>query len=373
MRVGLVYNLKSHVPVRLNAPVDALAEYDSEETVSAIEAALMASGHEVVRLEADTTLPETLRATKPYICFNIAEGLRGEARESHVPALLEMMGIPYTGSKVMTHALSLDKAMTKRVWRDAGLPTGSFQLFRHADDILDSRLSFPLFVKPVQEGSGMGINARSVVRDEATLRQQVRWVVQNYRQPAIVESYLPGREFTVGMIGNTLLPGERRWEGPRINSGQPFYDSSGFHVLPVLEIDSNVGAGKGVYNTAAKSYIPGEEGAPLYLCPAGILAELETELKSLAVAAFRAINGLDVGRVDFRIGVDGRPVLLEVNTLPGLNPVVSDLCIQASADGLVYNDLVAEILRLAMGRYARERASVIMAVSRDATSDADGL
>jgi len=284
-----------------------------------------------------------------------------------------MLGIPYTGSKVTTHALSLDKAMTKRIWRDAGLPTGSFQPFRHADEALDSRLTFPLFVKPVQEGSGMGINARSVVHDEVGLRQQVRWVVQNYRQPAIVESYLPGREFTVGMIGNALLPGERRWEGPRTSSGQSFYDSSGFHVFPILEIDANVGAGHGVYNTAAKSYVPGEEGAPLYICPAHISAGLEAELKLLAVAAFRAINGLDVGRVDFRLAADGQPVLLEVNTLPGLNPIVSDLCIQAGADGLAYNDLITEILRLAMARYARERASVVMPVSQDAPSYADGL
>jgi D-alanine-D-alanine ligase-like ATP-grasp enzyme len=346
LRIALIYNMKHHVVVGPEAPPDALAEYDSAETVQALEDALRSRGHEVVRLEADETLVDTVRQAMPDICFNIAEGLRGDARESHVPALLEMLGIPYTASKVLTHALSLDKGMAKSVWRDAGLPTAPFQVFHREDEPVDGRLGYPLFVKPVREGSGMGINGNSVVRDEVALREQVRWVLQTYRQPALVEGYLPGREFTVGLIGNTLLPRERRWND--------LYGERGFHLFPVLEVDANVGAGRGLYNTLAKSFIPGEEGAPLYLCPADIPAGLEAEMKRLAVAAFEAIGGLDVGRVDFRLGEDGGPYLLEINTLPGLNPTVSDMCIAAKAGGLPYADLVNEILHLALGRYVAE-------------------
>ena len=348
-RVALIYNLKRNVSVRPDAPPDALAEYDSVETVQALEDALLAGGHQVIPLEADETLPDTVRRAAPDICFNIAEGLQGDARESQVPALLEMLGIPYTGSKVLAHALSLDKAVTKRLWRDVGLPTAPFQDFFQGDESLDRGLVFPLFVKPVGEGTGMGINSHSIVYDGDQLQRQVRWVLQTYRQPALVEGYLPGREFTVGLIGNTLLPEERRWNG--------LYDREGFHILPVLEIDAGVGAGQGVYNAASKSHVPGEEGAPLYLCPADIPGDLEAEMKGMAVAAFQAVSALDVGRVDLRLGGDGRPYLLEINTLPGLNPTVSDLCIMARAEGLHYTDLINEILFLAASRYALKRRS----------------
>jgi len=354
-RVALLFNLKHNVRVDPDAPPDALAEYDSIETVQAIEDALLARGHQVIPLEADDTLLDTIRQVDPDICFNIAEGLRGDSRESQVPALLEMLGIPYAGSKVLAHALSLDKAAAKHVWHDLGLPTPPFQVFCRGDEPLDGQLTFPLFVKPVREGTGMGINGHSVVHNEAELREQVRWVVQTYRQPALVEGYLPGREFTVGLIGNTppLFPpqvggmkGGHRWND--------LYDERGFHLFPILEIDTTVGAVQGLYNTEAKSYYPGEESAPRYTCPADIPLALEAELKRLAVAAFEAIGALDVSRVDFRLGADGRPYLLEINTLPGMNPAVSDLCIVARAGGMHYTDLINEILNLAAERYAQE-------------------
>jgi D-alanine-D-alanine ligase len=349
LRVALIYNMKYHVEAEPGAPPDALAEYDSAETIQALEDALCSKGHEVIRLEADETLVDTVRRAAPDICFNIAEGLRGDARESQVPALLEMLGIPYTGAGVLAHALSLDKAMAKRVWRDAGLPTAPFQVLCWKDEPLDPTLAFPLFVKPLHEGTGMGINGHSVVYDEGALRRQAGWVIQTYRQPALVEGFLPGREFTVGLIGNAASPRARHWGS--------LYDERGFHLFPVLEIDASVGVGDGLYNTDSKSYLPGEEGAPLYFCPADIPASLEIEMKHLAVAAFEAIDGLDLGRVDFRLGSDGRPYLMEINTLPGLNPIVSDLCIMARAEGMHYADLINEVLYLATSRYAQRHKS----------------
>jgi D-alanine-D-alanine ligase len=346
-KVGLIVNMKKNVQLDTDAPPDALAEYDSPATVNALEKALSAGGHEVIQLEGDETLLDSLRSVSPDICFNIAEGLRGDAREAQIPALLEMLGIPYTGSKVLGHAISLDKAATKRIWRDAGLPTGPFQTFHHGNEPLNPGLTFPLFVKPVHEGTGMGINANSVVDNPKALKRQVRWVLETYHQPALVEDFLPGREFTVGLIGNRLIPGETRWNG--------LYDRNGYHLFPVLEIDSYVGVGNGLYNTDAKSFNPGEKEAPLYLCPAEIPIQLERELKQLTVAAFEAIGALDLSRVDFRLGRDGRPYLMEINTLPGLNPIISDICIMAETEGISYNHLINEILWLAVERYEKEQ------------------
>ena len=343
MRVAVLANRKYSVSIGDQAPADALAEYDSDQTVESIMAALNQAGHEVFFLEADATLLDTIRETRPDICFNIAEGLRGDARESHVPALLEMLEIPYTGSKVTTHAISLDKATTKQIWRDSGLPTAPFALFRHPDVELISGLEFPLFVKPVREGSGMGINERSLVHDERGLREQVTWVIETYHQPALAEGYLSGREFTVGLVGNMLPPGARPISD--------FYDAQGFHLFPVLEIDSRKGAVKGIYNAQAKSYAIESQEAPGYLCPADIPEALADRLARLAVAGFDAIGGLDVGRVDFRLDGEGQPCLMEINTLPGLNPVLSDIVIAAGAGGVPYERLIGEILSQGLARY----------------------
>jgi D-alanine-D-alanine ligase len=314
-----------------------------------LETALRADRHQVIRLEADETFLDTVRQAAPDICFNIAEGLQGGARESHVPAVLQMLGIPFTASEVLGHALSLDKAASKRIWRDVGLPTSPFQVFRTGKEALDRLLTFPLFVKPLREGTGMGINSQSVVRSESELRRQVRWAIDVYRQPALVEGYLPGREFTVGLIGNT--------GAPRAVRRSDLYDQRGFHLFPILEIDANVGDYAGLYNAVSKSYYPGEEEAPHYFCPADIPPDLEAELKGLAVEAFEALGAFDVSRVDFRLGSDGQPYIMEINTLPGMNPVASDLCIMARTEGMAYAELISEILYLAAERYGLKAPS----------------
>jgi D-alanine-D-alanine ligase len=342
-RIALVANLKDEVDLGPDAPPDAGAEFDKAATIESLARALEADGHWVHVCSGDNTLPEILLSLRPNICFNIAEGMGGDGREAHVPALCEMLGIPYTASRVVANALSLDKTRTKHIWRDVGLPTAAFQEFSSAQAPLDPRLAFPLFVKPAREGTGMGVDAAAVVRDEAELRRRVEWITTAYHQPALVETLLSGREFTVGFIGNRSDPSRRR---------RPWlYDENGYHIFPVMEIDSNISSTPGVYGHDAKSYDIGVTGAPDYVCPARIPERMRARLVDLAMQGAEAIGAADVSRVDLRLGADGRPYLMEINTLPGLNPLISDLCIMAAAEGMVYDDLITEILYLAAERF----------------------
>jgi D-alanine-D-alanine ligase len=343
MKIAVLANLKKNVPLRAGAPPDEDVEYDREETVQAIIDSLQSVGHEAFFLEADESLLDTIRKTKPEFCFNISEGLRGDARESHVPAILEMLGVPYSGSRVLANAISLEKVIAKRIWRDRGLPTVPFQLFHDPEAPLRSTLRFPLFVKPVREGSGKGVSPTSIVQNESDLRREARRIVQDYHQPALVESFLPGREFTVGIIGNP--PSGRRRANPDL------YCPDGYHYFPVLEIDPTVGAGQGVYGSEAKLIAPGEEGSPVYTCPAAIPCALKKDMYRLTKSAAIAIGAVDCSRVDLRLDSEGHPYLLEINTLPGVNPAVSDLCIMAKAEGMSYEVLINEILNLAVERY----------------------
>jgi D-alanine-D-alanine ligase len=253
------------------------------------------------------------------------------------------MGIPYTASRVVANAISLDKTQTKRIWREQGLPTAPFREFISLSGIANSALRFPLFVKPSHEGTGMGINQSSVVRNHKQLADRVAWVLNTYRQPALVEEYLPGREFTVGFIGNPGDASQRR--RPEL------YNADGYHWFPVLEIDSSVSVSPGIYGHDAKEFNITDQGAPAYLCPADIPAELRLRLIDLTKKAAQALGVCDVARVDFRLGADGQPYLMEINTLPGLNPQLSDLCIMAAAEGMPYSVLITEILYLAADRY----------------------
>ena len=342
-RIALVANLKDEVDLGVDAPPDAGAEFDKASTIESLARALEADGHWVHVCPGDNTLPEILLSLRPNICFNIAEGMGGDGREAHVPALCEMLGIPYTASRVVANALSLDKTRTKHIWRDVGLPTAAFQEFSSSQAPIDPRLAFPLFVKPAREGTGMGVDAAAIVHDEADLRRRVEWITSAYRQPALVETFLTGREFTVGFIGNPGGASRRR---------RPWlYDGSGYHVFPVMEIDSNIASTPGIYGHDAKSYDIGVTGAPDYVCPAHIPERLRGRLVDLALRGAEAIDACDVSRVDLRLGADGRPYLMEINTLPGLNPLISDLCIMAAAEGMVYDDLITEILYLSAERF----------------------
>jgi len=343
LRVALLFNLKKNAPHSAGEPADAAAELDSEDTARALQEALEAGGHKVFPLEGDEELYPILQRRRKDIdiAFNICEGHRGDSRESQVPAMLEMLGIPYTAAKVLGHALSLDKAMAKRVWMSHGLPTAAFQVFSRADEPLNRALSFPLFAKPLREGTGKGIDGDSVCFDEDQLRKRVERLIANYQQPALAETYLSGREFTVGLVGNSLRPGEY----PLSEAYRP----DGFHVFPVLEIDTSPldASERGIYTNRIKSDMPMSIN---YHCPARIEQALEQELRRLAIAAFVALEGLDVSRIDLRLDGQGRPHILEINTLPGINPEISDLCIMARAGNMPYETLVNDILHLAARR-----------------------
>lgn len=342
-RVAVIANVKGESALPLNGPEDAGAEFDRPETIRSIQDAIESDGHTTIFLPADSNLPFALRDVQPDICFNIAEGLGGDAREAQVPALLEMLRIPYTASRVLANALGLDKTMTKRIWREAGLPTARFQEFNTAEEALDPQLTFPLFVKPAREGTGMGMGEHSIVHDEAQLRRQVRWVIENYHQPALVEEFLSGREFTVGVLG--------RKDALRWARRPSLYEANGFCRLPVLEVDAGRSITPGVYGRTAKTLHPGDSGVPDFLCPAPIPGALARQLQDLAIQAHLAVGALDVSRVDMRLNGQGQPCLIEINTLPGLTPGFSDLCVIANAGGISYRDLILEILYLGASRF----------------------
>src|SRR5512139_3866803 len=206
MNVAVLANLKKNAPTWPGMPPDKWDDLDSEETIEHILQALRAGGHHATFLEGDPTLFDNLRKVKPDICFNICEGHFGDGREAQVPAILEMLRIPYTGSRVLTLALALDKSMTKRVLSYHNLPTPPFQVFERVNEPLDPDLRFPLFVKPSREGTGMGVSPDSVVRDEAQLRTQLQIQLSKYSQPILAERYIEGREVTVGIVGNLRSP-----------------------------------------------------------------------------------------------------------------------------------------------------------------------
>ena len=343
-RVAVLANIKDESqPLPPGVPPDAYADFDHIETIDYIRRAVETEGHETAFLLADQNLPFALREYKPDICFNIAEGLGGDAREAQIPAILEMLQIPYTGSRVLTNAISLDKTLTKRIWRDRRLPVAPFQEFIAGDETLRPELNFPLFVKPAREGTGMGVDLKAIVRNEVELRERVKWVIDNYNQPALVETFLPGREFTVGIMGRPDFKNYTRHP--------EWYDKDGFHRFPILELDSSRSVTPNVYSQAAKSKSVGEEGAPGYFCPANLEPELEKKLNYLAWRAHILIGALDISRSDIRLDAEGNPRLMEINTLPGLTPDYSDLCLQSKAEGIGYTDLILEILYMAASRW----------------------
>ncbi len=347
-RVALLANLKKNAPKFDGMASDQWDDLDSEKTVNALVEAIRAGGNTCEYLEGNLSLFESLPLFKPDICFNICEGHFGDARESHIPSILEMLRIPYTGSKVLTLALALDKPMTKRVIAFHDLPTPAFQTFEREDEVLSPEMTFPLFVKPSREGTGMGVSRNSIVHDESELREQISEIIEKYKQPALVERFIEGREVTVGFVGNLIGPVAQRL--PDDENERRII--AGLHFLPPMEVDlSPFTETDAVYSNRLKIDLADELN---YLCPAPISEELKADLNWYAAAVFRVIGALDVSRVDFRLDMhnDYQPYILEINPLPGLSPVISDLVIEAAGEGIGHTELVNMILETALKRYS---------------------
>jgi D-alanine-D-alanine ligase len=323
LRVGLAFNLKRLSP-SAGCVQDDEAEYDSPSTVDSIRKAIVSHGHVVVDLEADTSFPSTLLASGVDVVFNVAEGARGRSREAHVPSLLELLGISYTGSDPTCMVLTLDKQLAKSVVRNAGVRTAPSVVMTTGEEPLPAGFRFPAMVKPVAEGSSKGVLPTSVARTESEMRTIARDMARRYRQGALVEEFLPGREFTVGILGGSTIT-----------------------VLPPMEVVFNTTDEHPVYSFDHKLE-PTEEVR--YEAPAKISPELAREIASVAERAFVALGCRDVARVDVRIDRDGHPSFIECNPLPGLTPGWSDLCLISEAAGIDYKTLIGRILQPAIDR-----------------------
>ncbi len=328
LRVGLTYNLKRIKPDQNGN--DADAEFDAQSTIDAIANAIVADGHEVVRLEATSALARTLPDAGVDLVFNIAEGHRGRSREAQVPALLDMLGVPHTGSDAATMAVALDKDLAKRVVAGAGVPVPRGILMRGDEDsaVLDGFV-YPLIAKPNAEGSSKGVLPECVVDDEASLRALLKKLYARYQQPILVEEFLPGREFTVAVLGDAN-------------------DGSTPHILPPMEI---VFLGESerprVYAFSDKQ---DWTETLRYDRPAVIDDELRARIDTVVTGAWRALSCRDVSRFDLRCDKDGQPRFIEVNPLPGLSPGWSDLCLIAEAEGIDYPNLIKRIMAPALHR-----------------------
>lgn len=333
MRIALTYNRRPLLPMTCAALDDTYAEWDDAATIAAVQHAL-AMQHDVTLVEATLGAEATLRALAPDMVFNLAEGLGGVEREARLPAFLERQHIPFTGSSARTLRLCLDKAATKRVLRAAGLPTPAFTVLRQAR-YLPASLRFPVIVKPVHEGSSKGISTHAVVHTAHALRAQVTHVLSTYAQPALVEAFVPGREFTVALLGN----------GPQVT------------VLPLVEVCFAAlppGAAP-IYSYEAK-WLWDTPAHPLDLfrCPAEVPLALARTIACLCQRAFQVLGCYDWCRIDLRLDAVGQPYILEVNPLPGIAPdPESHSCFPcaAAAAQLTYPQLIHTVLALACQRY----------------------
>jgi D-alanine-D-alanine ligase len=316
---------------------DEYAEWDSAETIAAVERALARHG-EVVRLEATDDFPQRLREARPEIVFNIAEGLRGPNREAHVPAICEFYGIPYSGSDPFTLALCLDKARTKEILRAHRVPTADWILVRTARELAERRgqlRRYPLFVKPVHEGSSKGITERNVVSSARELEAIVVELLERYQQPVLVETFLPGAEFTCGVLGN----GAEARVLPLVGMN--------FGALPAGALP--------IYGFEAKwLWDRPDEPLDIFECPARISDELRVEIEQVVARTFVALGCRDWSRIDVRLDAAGRPNVVEVNPLPGILPDPADnSCLPkaARAAGIDYDALIGACLNAAAARH----------------------
>ncbi|MGE3539452.1 MAG: D-alanine--D-alanine ligase [Candidatus Tectimicrobiota bacterium] len=333
MKIALTYNLRPACVPAASPWDDTYAEWDEPATIAAVAAALAAE-HEVVLIEATEGLVTQLRAARPQMVFNLAEGLLGADREACLPALLEHWRLPFTGSSALTLRHCLDKAAAKRILRQHGLPTPDYAVVTCLAE-LQPPAAFPVMVKPLHEGSSKGIFCQSLVSTWEALRARVAYVLRTYRQPALVETFLPGREFTVALLGN----------GAEVT------------VLPLVEIRfAALPAGAApIYSYEAKwLWDTVEHPLDIFDCPAALCPELADSISRLCRQAFLALGCRDWCRIDVRLDASGQPSILELNPLPGILPdLKSHSCFPraAAAAHLAYPEMIRRVLALACQRY----------------------
>ena len=319
MKVGLTYDLRSWYIDR-GYSMDETAEFDKQETVDALENALKLMGYETEVIGNVFQLIETLSAGKKWdIVFNISEGLYGDGRESVVPAILDQYKIPYVFSGPVIMGLSLNKHLAKMVVAASGVPVSPGCLITDLKDMDKCNLKYPLFVKPVSEGTGKGITEKSLVKSPAELLKMVEWILLEFRQPALVEEYLPGREFTVGIVGY----------------GDEAQAIGGMEVMTINNLPYSVEVKENYQNYC--TYKP-------------LDADIIDECKSVALSAWKALDAVDAGRVDLKADRNGKICFIEANPLAGLNPVHSDLPILARMYGIEYQSLMEMIMKAAIKR-----------------------
>ena len=335
MRVAFCFNLKRNLPlIDPQAQIDA--EFDAPETISAIEAALISGGHSVLRIEANEKAYLELYQHRLNIdiVFNIAEGVYGDAREAQIPAICDLLQIPYTHSSALSHAISLDKALTKKVLAYEGIKTAQFQVFNSLREQINPKLHFPLLLKPNAEGSSKGITDKNLVKDKKTLRTRLEWLLSSFHGSILAEEFLSGREFTVAILGNPP------------------------QVLPIIEQRLDIIPEKyGAFASYEVKWLWEDTLAnphDAYRCPAQLTNQLQTKIEKMCLHSFNALNCRDVARIDVRLDKQGEPHILEINTIPGMIPderVISYFPIAARAAGLGYNKMVLTILDLAAKRH----------------------
>lgn len=336
MNIGFTYNVRHLKPSMENEQAMIEAEFDEQTTIDGIAQALRKLGHEVYLIEADENCYQKFQKLKPKIdlVFNIAEGIYGQDREAQIPAMLEMLQIKYVGSKPLTQAICLNKGKTKEILKYNGIATPNFQVFKDKNEKIKAGLNFPLFVKPNQEGSSKGILQNCLVNNEEELRKKVEEILTRFKQPALAEEYLAGREFTVALIGND--PTE---------------------VLPIVEIDfSDLPKGLlPVDSYEVKWLIDNPESKiETVVCPAKIDQNLLKKIENICLETKKVLDVLDLCRIDVRLDKDNNPNILEINQIPGIIPDPKEnsrFPLAARTAGYNFEQMLEKIIRAACQRY----------------------
>lgn len=331
LTVGIVYNLKKGITSEAE---DIEAEYDSLDTINAICNALKAASIRVELFEANADLFDKLKEFPVDIVFNIAEGTSGRGREAQVPAILSFIGVPFTGSDETTLCLSLDKSLTKRFLTTYGIKTPDYQLVKSLDFKLNPSLHFPLIVKPNSEGSSKGISNLAVVDNTNQLYSIIERNFKLYGQPMLIEEFIKGREFTVGVLGNDD-------------------DMRVFEPLEICYLKSERESRIYSYHVKKnfKKYIE-------YRCPPQLESQTINTMKKIASDIYLALECRDFARIDFRLSEDETIYFIEINPLPGLAPGYSDYPMLASFCGTEYTELVVSILNAALKRYGMKQVAM---------------